>query len=361
MVLLLHDTFERLDNLDIGDTDGVGTLDPQTWVEPHGVANMRISLGRLTANATAAIAGYGSGTMAYLDAGTPDIDIINYVSLTSSIQHAGIFFRYQDLNNFFVFTISDNEGAWTFKKVVAGVTTVIISDDVGIVTLDATRVITSGSEIQLWVHKTSPEVEWVLVYTHFSTEFINAELHGAFINGSAFSTSFEIWEGPAPVPFTTDIGPESGETVGGETVVILGHNFTGATSVKFGATEATSFNVISENRIHAVAPAHSAGLVNISVTTPLGTTASDATNEYEYGTGPPFVATVSPTSGPVSGGTEVTITGTRFTGTTDVEFDGTPADSFIEVSDSVITAVTPAHSSDTTTVVVTTPHGSSGG
>lgn len=58
-------------------------------------------------------------------------------------------------------------------------------------------------------------------------------------------------------------------------------------------------------------------------------------------TGFPIVDTVTPSSGPASGGTPITITGRNFTGTTAVEFDGTPAASFTVVDDNTVTAVTP--------------------
>lgn len=55
----------------------------------------------------------------------------------------------------------------------------------------------------------------------------------------------------------------------------------------------------------------------------------------------PTVSSVSPSSGPPSGGTAVTITGSNFTGTTAVSFGSTPAASFTVVSDTTITAVAP--------------------
>ena len=47
----------------------------------------------------------------------------------------------------------------------------------------------------------------------------------------------------------------------------------------------------------------------------------------------PAVSGVSPTSGPVAGGTLVTITGTGFTGATAVDFGTTPATGLTVVSD----------------------------
>jgi IPT/TIG domain len=77
---------------------------------------------------------------------------------------------------------------------------------------------------------------------------------------------------------------------------------------------------------------------------------------------PPPAATVYsvvPSSGPAAGGTSVTITGTNFTGVTAVAFGTAPAASFAFVSDSQITATSPAHLVSTVDVGVTTPNGTS--
>jgi uncharacterized membrane protein len=70
----------------------------------------------------------------------------------------------------------------------------------------------------------------------------------------------------------------------------------------------------------------------------------------------PSVSKVSPASGPVAGGTSVTITGTGFTGATGVSFGGTAASNFTVGSDTQITAISPA-GSGTVTLTVTTPNG----
>jgi hypothetical protein len=67
---------------------------------------------------------------------------------------------------------------------------------------------------------------------------------------------------------------------------------------------------------------------------------------------------VSPPSGPASGGTGVTLTGSGFTGTTGVTFGGTAATSVNVVSSTSVTVVTPAHATGAVDVVLTTPSGS---
>lgn len=61
-----------------------------------------------------------------------------------------------------------------------------------------------------------------------------------------------------------------------EMVTITGTGFTGATSVKFGATDATDFIVGSDQEIYASMPAGSAGSAAVTVTTPVSTSAAKA-------------------------------------------------------------------------------------
>jgi hypothetical protein len=72
---------------------------------------------------------------------------------------------------------------------------------------------------------------------------------------------------------------------------------------------------------------------------------------------PPTVTAISPTSGPTLGGTSVTITGTKFTGATGVTIGGSAATAVTVVNDTTITATTPAGSSGTASVEVTTTYG----
>lgn len=91
--------------------------------------------------------------------------------------------------------------------------------------------------------------------------------------------------------------PTSGSTLGGTTVIITGSGFTGATAVRFGATEATRFTVTSGSQITAVTKAHVAGTVRISVVTPRG-----------YATSVSNFTFVPPSGGPVVSGSYSCVT-----------------------------------------------------
>jgi hypothetical protein len=73
---------------------------------------------------------------------------------------------------------------------------------------------------------------------------------------------------------------------------------------------------------------------------------------------PPYVNSVSPSSGPKAGGTAVTITGKYFTGTTSVKFGGVSA-SFTVTSDTEIIATSPAGTGGTTVQIIVTNDGGS--
>ena len=76
-------------------------------------------------------------------------------------------------------------------------------------------------------------------------------------------------------PSIQKLNPNGGTTLGGNRVTIAGAGFTGATAVSFGGTPATSFTVETDQEIVAVSPAEPAGDVDVSVTSPTGTTPVD--------------------------------------------------------------------------------------
>ena len=67
----------------------------------------------------------------------------------------------------------------------------------------------------------------------------------------------------------------------GSAVTIIGSGFTAATSVSFGSVPAKSFTVQSGTSITAVSPP-GAGTVDVTVTTPLGTSATGPGDDYTY-------------------------------------------------------------------------------
>jgi hypothetical protein len=77
---------------------------------------------------------------------------------------------------------------------------------------------------------------------------------------------------PPPLnPTIYSVTPNNGPQAGGTLVTIIGANFTGVTTVKFGNTIAT-FSIVNSTQIAATSPAYSlTGLVNVSATSTYGT------------------------------------------------------------------------------------------
>jgi hypothetical protein len=145
-----------------------------------------------------------------------------------------------------------------------------------------------------------------------------------------------------PVSAVTGIAPSSGAIAGGTKVAITGTGFTGATKVVFGTVPATKYTVVSDTEIIAISPAHAASVQDIQVTTAGGTTTPKvAHDEFTYAK--PAVTGIAPSSGAIAGGATVTITGTAFTGATEVAFGAVPATKYTVVSDTEIIAISPAH------------------
>ncbi|MDR6142037.1 hypothetical protein QE375_001591 [Microbacterium foliorum] len=72
-----------------------------------------------------------------------------------------------------------------------------------------------------------------------------------------------------PAPSIAAVTPAA--QIAGKQVTIIGDGFLGATDVKFGATSASAFTVVSATTIVATVPAGAAGNVNVTVVTPVGT------------------------------------------------------------------------------------------
>jgi hypothetical protein len=154
-------------------------------------------------------------------------------------------------------------------------------------------------------------------------------------------------------PIILNVSPNSGAVTGGTPVTITGTNLAGATAVMFGAAAASSFTPNNSTSITAVSPAGAVGTVNITVTTPGGTSTTSVDDYYIY-VAAPIVTAISPGNGTANGGTLVTITGVNFDNVTAVSFGSTAATSFTVYSATSITAVSPSGDGTVDVTVATT-------
>ena len=164
-----------------------------------------------------------------------------------------------------------------------------------------------------------------------------------------------------PAPTVSSITPTSGPTTGATPVTIMGTGFLAGATVSLGTTAATSVVVMNSTTITANTPAHAAGAVNVVVTNTDGQSSSPLTNGFTYtAVNPaPTVSSITPTSGPTTGATPVTIMGTGFLAGATVSLGTTAATSVVVMNSTTITANTPAHAAGAVNVVVTNTDGQS--
>jgi IPT/TIG domain len=166
------------------------------------------------------------------------------------------------------------------------------------------------------------------------------------------------------LPIVNSISPNSGPSTGGTAVTISGSRFTGASAANFGPAAGLNFAVVSDTQITVVSPSQDAAgqnAVDVTVINAAGASAVTAADVFTY-VSPPQVTAINPTSGPLGGGTNVTITGSGFTGATAVDFGTVAGTGVTVVSDTQITVVSPPVSPTGQTIVdviVVTPVGTS--
>jgi hypothetical protein len=203
--------------------------------------------------------------------------------------------------------------------------------------------------------------------------------------------SFRGQVSTAAAPVVMGVGPTGGSLTGGNQVTVTGTGLAGATAVSFGVVAASGVLVANDTELTVTSPpAQEADTVNVTVTTPAGTSAPSSADQFTYlaagqppvvtgaspaGTSapssadqftylaagqPPVVTGVSPASGWESGSTAVTVTGSGFTGATGVSFGQAAASGLSVASDTELTVTSPpAQEAGTVNVTVTTPAGTS--
>jgi hypothetical protein len=164
--------------------------------------------------------------------------------------------------------------------------------------------------------------------------------------------------GFVPTPRVTGRSPTIGPASGGTAVSITGTGFTAATAVRFGGADAASFMVNGDTSISAVAPPGSPETVDVTVASQGGTSATSPIDQFTF-VGAPSVSGLDPNSGPVSGGTIVTITGTNFTHAGGVNFGETPAGFTVNDDSSITATAPPGEAIDTVDVTVVSIGGTS--
>jgi hypothetical protein len=160
-------------------------------------------------------------------------------------------------------------------------------------------------------------------------------------------------------PTVTSLSPVAGPVAGANPVTVSGVNLAGASKVEFGSTVVNApFTEDTQTRIVLDAPAHAAGAVHVTVTTPGGVSTHTASDEYTF-TNAPTVTALTPSRGSTGGGT-LEVTGTNLSGASQVKLGATVVHApFTEDTATKIVLTVPAHAQGTVPVTVTTPGGES--
>ena len=154
-------------------------------------------------------------------------------------------------------------------------------------------------------------------------------------------------------PTVVSIAPASGPLIGGTAVTITGTNFAAGATVTIGGAAATGVTVASASSVTCITPSGTAGAKDVVVT--VSGQSGSLSNGFTYlAPGGPTVTSIAPASGPLAGGTSVTITGTNFAAGATVMIGGAAATGVTVVSASSITCTAPAGAAGVVNVAVTT-------
>ena len=161
------------------------------------------------------------------------------------------------------------------------------------------------------------------------------------------------------VPTIVAIAPASGPTTGGTVVTITGQNLAKTSQVRFGSRNGTDLKTISATELQIDTPP-GCGVVPVRVISRAGSSPPTGAARFRYVM--PGAAReidqVLPGSGPSSGKTAVTITGTGLAHATAVTFGGHDGTNLRSISATQLKVDTPA-GSGTVAVTVITPAGDS--
>jgi len=107
--------------------------------------------------------------------------------------------------------------------------------------------------------------------------------------GSSSTTNTDLWATEigrftASAPVVANISPNHGPELSSctTTVSVNGTDFQLGATVKFGSVASSSVNVTSPETLTASAPAQAAGTVDVTVTTPAGTSATSSADHFTY-------------------------------------------------------------------------------
>jgi hypothetical protein len=149
---------------------------------------------------------------------------------------------------------------------------------------------------------------------------------------------------PDAAPAVGSLFPTTGPTSGGTPVLVGGSGFHEQATVALGGTAAPEVTWLSSTTLKVIAPAAAAGPVGLTVTNPDGqhVSKSAAFTFVEELETPLTVTSITPSSGPTTGGGLVTVSGAGFDEGLQLWFGPQPAGTLTIVTDTLAMATVPA-------------------
>lgn len=136
-------------------------------------------------------------------------------------------------------------------------------------------------DIQAAITQVTPTAITVVAPGH-NPGSVSVRVVGSYGTSAATSAATYTYLAP-PAPQVTGVSPATGGDAGGGTrVTIRGTNLSGALAVRFDRTIGKSLTVVSPTELVVTAPAHAAGIVNVTVLTVSGASAAAAYATFTY-------------------------------------------------------------------------------
>lgn len=161
---------------------------------------------------------------------------------------------------------------------------------------------------------------------------------------------------PFPRPELSSVLPAKGPRTGGTPITLTGKWFETGITVTIGGAPVSDLRIVNETTVTAVTPPGAVGPQDVVVTAAPGSVTLAGGFTYR---GAPVLTGVQPSSGPVQGGTVITLFGTDITSDTTVTLGGVPLRNILPVDETVMTAVTPPGTPGLKDLVITNALGSS--
>jgi hypothetical protein len=158
------------------------------------------------------------------------------------------------------------------------------------------------------------------------------------------------------VPSISTVTPDQGPVAGGTTITLSGSGFVPGTGVSVGGSTCGSLIIVDQSTASCVTPPGSTGAAEVLVSNPGGTASGNFTYDDV-----PTLSSVTPTTGPLTGGTTITLAGSGFIPGTTVTVAGAACTNLAISSQGLATCLTPPGTAGVATVSVSNPGGTATG